>query len=443
MKRSSLVITVLGVTAGLSGLASSAFAQADQTANTIQSSIVEGPGHPVGEGAVVHPHLSLETGVVNNLFYEEDDAVTTMVARIIAGVSIASRNAPKTSGAGPAIVTESDVTTEDGEEEAPPASSVDFRLGAQLMFLGYPTSNDRARDQSDLAGALDGQVIVNPAGDFTFSAADQFLRDAQPRNFESFGSLNRDYNHAALGLMYRPGEHALGFGVRYENTIDRFESDESAFANRIQHLFALRAEWKYLPLTKFYFDASYGIFGRLGDEGMGFKSSSNPIRAELGVGTAITWATSIVAHLGYAHGGYDTGESYDMVTGGLQFGYRYAPYGRVTLTADYDFRDSLQANYYSDITLGANVDQQFGLWLLTAQGVLKLRGYRGIPAVIGPDSRDDVIFGATGQLAYIIRDNFGVAAKVRALIDSTDYMSTSGSPEFTRFEGTVQATVAF
>lgn len=407
---------------------------------TVEESVVEGPGHLVGEGTVIHPHLSLETGVVNNLFYEENNPVTTPVARLIGGVSIASQNAK------PAGELEAGVVTESDDAPAPPASQVDFRVGAQLIFMGYPSGNSRARDQTDLAGGLDGEVVVNPAGDFVFAAADQFLRDAQPRNFESFGSLNRDYNHAVLGLTFRPGEHAFGVGLRYENTIDRFESSDSSFADRIQHVVAARADWRYLPITRFYLDASYGFYGALGDS-MGFKSGSNPLRIQLGVGTALTWATSLIAHIGYANGFYDSGESYNMAIGGLEFGYRYSEYGRVKILADYDYHDSLQANYYRDITLGASVDQQIGLIMLGADAAFKLRSYRGTPAVIGPPDRDDVLFGANIKFAYLLRDTFAITARLRAMIDETDYMYNAGaredSPKYQRFEGVVGATVAF
>jgi hypothetical protein len=436
MQRSTVALAF-----GLSGLLVLAGPAGAQPITGIQDSLVEGPGHQVGEGTVIHPHLSLETGVINNMFYEEDSPVTTAVARVIAGVSIASQNAPKPMGVvEPGIVNEN----VDEEIEPPPPSKADFRLGLQLAFLGYPSGNERVRDQSDLAAALDGQVIVNPQGDVQFMAADQFIRDTSPRNFESSGDLNRDYNHAELGLMYRPGQHALGFGVRYENTIDRFEDSDTAFANRIQHTVGARAEWLYLPITKFYFDASLGFFGPLGSEGDTYKSSSMPLRIQLGVGTALTWATTLVAHVGYANGFYDTGENFNMVIGGLEFGYRYAEYGRVRLVADYDFQDSLQANYFRDFTFGAKLDQQFGLFVLHGEAGVKLRGYRGINPALGAASRDDVIFNVMARLAYLMRDNFAIGAKVKAMIDETDYMSAGGdSPKYRRFEGVVEATLAF
>ena len=422
---------------------------AAQPVATLEESIVEGPGHQVGEGSVIHPKLSLEAGVIDNLFYEESDPVITPVVKVIGGFSIASQNAPKPVGEMEPMVQAESETSDDPEvvTEPPPPSAVDYRLGAQVIFLGFPSTNERARKQTDFAGGLDGQVIINPGGQFTVAIADQFLRDAQPHNFESFGNLNRDYNHGEIGAMYKPGAGVLGFGLRYENTIDRFESSDASFANRIQHLIAARAEWKWLPITKFYFDASYGFFGSLGDAGSGFKSGSNPLRIQLGIGTALTWSTFIVAHAGYGNGFYDTGESFNMAIGGLMFGWRYAPYGRLRLVADYDFQDSLQANYFTDITLRGMVDQQFGMFILSADAGVKLRGYRGIPAVIGPPTRDDVIFSAAAKLAYMMRDNFALYAKLRALIDETDYMysapPTTDTPKFRRFEGVVGATLAF
>jgi hypothetical protein len=438
LKRSLPAVGLSGLFLAIAGPA------AAQPAIGIEDSVVEGPGHPLGEGAVIHPHLSLETGLISNVFYEENDPVLSPVARLIGGISIASQNAPKPTGEVDVGVQNEGEGDEEVVETVP--SKMDFRLGAELVFIGYPTGNDRARDQTNLGGVLDGQVVVNPAGDVVFSAEDTFVRDTRPKNFESFGGLNRDFNHANLGLMFRPGGHALGFGVRYENTLDRFENSGSSFANRLQHLVGARAEWKYLPLTKFYFDASLGFFGALGDS-MGYKQSSMPLRIQLGIGTALTWATTLIAHIGYANGFYSNGPSFNMVIGGAELGYRYTRYGRVRFAVEHEFQDSMQANYFRDIAFTAKLDQQAGLFVFGGDVGVRLRGYRGISPVIGASSRDDVVFDATVRGAYLLRDNFALTARVQATLDETDYMYSAppvtDSPKFRRFEGVVGATAAF
>jgi hypothetical protein len=361
--------------------------------------------------------------------------------RLIGAFSIASQqNKPENE-------IEAAVTEEaDAEEEPPPPPKYDFRLQGQLILMGYLSSNSRVRDQSDVGVALDGHLAAFPQSDFSPFLDDTFVRDARPKNFETSGSLNRDYNHLRAGFMFRPGGRALGFGARYENTIDRFESSGSSFANRLQHLIAARAEWQWLPVTKFFFDTSLGFFGSLGDS-MGFKSSSMPLRVQLGVGTALTEVTTLRAHLGYGNGFYAERQSFNNVIGGVEFGYRYTQYGRVVVTFDYDFFDSLQANFYRDFALLAKVDQQFGLVVMGADGGLRLRGYRGIAPSLGADSRDDLIADLGVHAHYLYRDWLAVTGRLNAVTDQTDYRYDTGAmiddPSFNRIEVYLGAAAAF
>lgn len=410
---------------------------------TGQEAAVEGPGYPIGEGTVIHPQVSMETGFISNVFYEDVEPVAAAVVRLIAAFSMASQSDEPKGEVDADIVAESD---EEGEEEEKVPSQFDFRLSGSLILMGYLSGNDRVRDQSDVGVGLQGHMVAFPEGDLSFLAQDVFVRDARPRNFESFGNLNRDYNHLTAALRYRPGGRALSFAVRYENTIDRFESSASSFANRLQHLIGLRAEWQWLPVTKLYFDSSLGFFGALGDS-MGFKSSSMPLRIQLGIGTALSEITTLRAHLGYANGFYSTGENFNMAIGGAEFGYRYVQYGLIRITADYDFRDSMQANFYRDISLLAKLDHEFGLLVTGADAGVKLRGYRGIPPVIGPPSRDDVIFAAAARIHYLYRDWLAATARLEVTIDETDYMYMAppviDSPSFRRFEAYLGAAAAF
>ncbi len=411
-----------------------------------QEAVVEGPGYEVSEGTVIHPSVTLETGFISNVFYEDVSPAAAAVVRLIGGFRIASQNAKPPGELEASVAEEAEAEGEETPEPAP--SKVDFRLGGQVILLGYLSSQDQVRDQSDVAGSLDGHVVVNPAGNVSFSADDTFVRDARPRNFESFGNLNRDFNHLQLGLMYRPGGRAMGFGLRYENTIDRFEGGEGLTpqSNRMNHLLAARAEWQWLPVTKFFFDTSLGFFGALGDSS--FKTSSMPLRIRLGVGTALSEITTLRAHVGYANGFYSAGPSFNMAVGGAEFGYRYTEYGRVRLIAEYDYYDSLQANYYRDLAFLARVDHQFGLLMAGVEGGVRLRGYRGIPmALSGGESRDDILLNAAARVHYLYRDWLALLVRFEAVTDQTDYrydaMPGVDDPSFTRLEAYAGVAAAF
>jgi hypothetical protein len=435
---------------GLLGLALSAMATRTAGAQARTDAVVEGPGVALGEGAVFHPNVSVETGFISNVFYEDGDRVdnepvASAIARVIAGFSIASQSHKLAEEETPAIESEAEA---EGVEEPPAPAKVDFRLGAQAILNGYLSDNERVRDQTDVGVALNGDVVFLPEGDFSVRLSDEFIRDARPRNFESSGNLNRDYNHFLVGGTLQPQGRTISVGARYENTIDRFESDMAAFANRLQHLIGLRGEWRLYPYTKFFADASLGFFDSLGDEGATFKSPSMPLRVQVGVGTALTEVTTLRGYIGYANGFYEEGTNFSNVIGGAEFGYRYMQYGRFRIIADYNFHDSLQANFYRDYALLALIDQQFGLFVFGADGGLRLRRYEGIPTAIGGEAqRDDVLVTGAARLAYLLRDWLAITARFEVTLDSTDYTYMAGpfvdSPEFTRYEAYLGVSAAF
>jgi hypothetical protein len=410
-----------------------------------QDALIEGPGVQLGEGTVFHPSISAETGYISNVFYEDEDPVASGVLRVTGAFSIASQSHQPQSEMEPAVVTEGEEV-----EEPPPPAKVDFRLGGQIFLIGYLADDEQVRDQTDVGVAADGNVVFNPHGDVAFWLDDRFVRDTRPTNFESVNNLNRDYNHFVAGLRFQPQGRTVSVGARYENIIDRFESDDAAFANRLQHLIGLRGEWRWLPYTKFFFDASLGFFGQLGDDqldGMQFHSDSMPLRIQAGVGTALTEITTLRAYVGYGNGFYDQGTNFQNAIGGAEFGFRYTEYGRFRLIADYNFADSLQANFYRDYSFIAAIDHQFGLLIAGADAGVRIRRYEGISPSIGAPERDDVIFNTGARLAYMIRDWLAITARGGFVSDTTDYDYDAGpmvlNPSYNRFEAWVGVSASF
>src|SRR5687768_10064998 len=66
---------------------------APRAAHAQETSVVEGPGYPLGEGTVVHPIIGAELGVVDNVFYEEraSDPAFAGLLRLVAEAVIASK----------------------------------------------------------------------------------------------------------------------------------------------------------------------------------------------------------------------------------------------------------------------------------------------------------------------------------------------------------------
>lgn len=404
-----------------------------------QDAIVEGPGHKVGEGTVFHPRAALETGFISNVFYEDQTPVASGVARLVFGFALANEgNKPES------VVQDAEANEDATSEQNKTPPKLQFRLSGQIFYEQYLSDRQSVRNVSNLAGTLGGEAIVNPQGNVRFEIAESFTRDTRPRNFESReGMLNRDLNNLILRLVYAPPERAIRLGLRYENHIDVFESSGSAFANRMNHLIGVRAGWQFLPITRFTFDGSFGFFGGLGSDST--KISSNPLRLRLGAASAITEKINMVVHLGFGKGFYAAGPDFTNVVGGVKAGFRYSPMGRFTIGYQYDFRDSLQANFFRDHALIATLDQQLGRLVLKGDAQVRLRAYRGIPMSVGPASRDDLILALNTEGHYLYRDWLAITGKFLAASDVTEYRSTimNDDPSFSRIEITAGVTAAF
>jgi hypothetical protein len=172
---------------------------------------------------------------------------------------------------------------------------------------------------------------------------------------------------------------------------------------------------------------------------MTYKASSNPIRIQAGIGSAITEITTVKAHAGWAYSGYDAGPGYNAPVLGAEFGYRYNPLGRFVLEYNWDYRDSINANFYRDHHFTAKVDHQVGLIVVDASLDFWLRNYQGINASIGAPARDDVIFEGKLGGQYVYKDWMAFTAGYRLTSVATDYVSMDGlggtdDPSYTRHE---------
>lgn len=407
------------------------------SARAQDASIVEGPGVLVGEGSVLHPIIGADVGMISNVFFEDQAPVTSSILRIHGELDFASAGSAR--------------TKDEGEAENPAApQKLQFRAGLKARYDEYLSGGEAARAQRNLG--LDANVHLRafPEGKVTFRLDDRFIRDTRPLNQENTGNLNRLVNDFAIGVDFQPGERAIKAGLGYRNRLDIFESSESRFADRIQHQLEARAEWKWLPITKFLFDASYGFFSQLGGEtlnGTAFKQSSNPLRAKFGVATALTEMTTLRASAGWAWSPYAAGQGFNAPTFGAEFGYRYSPMGRVAVSYSYDFVDSINSNFYRDHALLARIDQQVRMIVVEGRGGLRLRGYRGVPMALGAANRDDFIVEAQLGARYHFRDWLAATADYLLQVDQTDFRTTfAGQPDdpsYTRHEVTAGVRAAF
>jgi len=396
-----------------------------------QDVLVEGPGIKVGEATVLHPHVGLEAGVVSNVFYEESDEVLAPIMRLLAGINVQPSGEDRI-----------------GQLDESTTRTIDFLAGVDVQYTEFLTSDEQVRKQRNLDINAEGKLTFLPQGNVAFTLADQFQRVGRPTNFESNQHLDRDVNHFKAEVIVQPRGHNISGGPRYENTIDVFESDESQFADRIQHTVGAKVNWKFFPYTQAWIDGSFGFYRPLGDnqlEGMDYKIGSTPLRVLTGIDSVLTEWTTINAYVGYANGFYDSGPSYNSVIGGVDFGWRYIPTGRFVLRYRYDVHDSINANYYGEHQGQIGINQQIRTVVLTANAGTRFRGYRGIPEVIGPTSeRDDVILEANFRAAWVLLDRFSLYADYGIQSVDTDFRNAEmDDPSYIRHEAILGLMAAF
>ena len=425
------LVAVIGIVWGPS------FASAQPQA---PASMVQSDGHRVNESTVIVPVAGFELGFDSNVLFAGTNPKGAALMRVLAIFELMSEShsAAQLTIAAP--------------DAAPPSSgdgqTVDFKAGLSLAGTQYLDDRERVRDQSNLGVTAHADVVAFPHARTTFFISDNFVRDTRPQDFGDFGSLNRNLNHLKLGMRHKIGPGAIRLGLRYENKLDLFESSGLPFSDRIQHLVAAKADWQFLPITKFYAEASGGIFTGLGQSPAG-KATSLPLRVLIGGASAITQSTTVRTHIGFGKGFYSSGPEFMNVLFGAELGVRYSPFGRVTLAYRYDFYDAVIANFYRDHSVNLKLDQQFGRTVLSAAVNARLRGYRGIPMSLGPSFRDDVILAATGRGHYMIRDWLAAVASVSATTAQTDYVYNPiggfgvDDPSYARFEASLGVRAAY
>ncbi|MBV8760287.1 MAG: hypothetical protein JO257_23550 [Deltaproteobacteria bacterium] len=440
-------------TAGiLIGLASVAHAQAssNETVNPYDlsigqfnpeaavapGSIVEGAGIKVGEGTVLRPVFGLETGVISNVFYANTQTQDAGVLRLMAQIGASSLG-------GARINTTTSHTTEEG---TPDMGSFEYRLSLRAAYDLMLSSDDQVSKAGGLGLGASFHAIANPMGRFSFGIDDDFMRLIRAADFETDANLNRDINNARLvGIIHPRGSSLSGY-LYYQNTIDVFEQS-STYPDRMSNTLGLHPMWQWLPQTQVYMDASLGVVSALGTSN---KVTSYPLSILAGIGTLLTYKTTLNLSAGYTNGFYTKGPSFNAPQFGATFGYRYSPLGRVMLGYQLMYSDSINANYYRDHVFLASLQQLFNPFVLMVQPELHLREYNGVnianPMITGPDTRDDTIFAVTAGMSYSFRNWFAATLSYRFSTVQTNYtytfMGTTADPSFTRHEALLGVRIA-
>lgn len=403
----------------------------DDTFDADRVGAIDGNGYTVSPGMVIHPSLAVQAGGVDNIYQQAagEGRHGAGLLRLVGSFFVA------TDAVKPDDMGSPDPTAPEQVLDVTPRT-YDLRVGGQLSYDEYLSSNDVIRSQRHVNARAMLDFTLLPAGPFTMTLSDQYYRDVQSPNFETSGTLDRDDNRAKVGAGFQSDDSTVSSSLYYENWVQVFESGaESHFANRMNHKIGLLSGWQWRPVTRFMWDVSYGFYGPLGTsvvDGMPYKTNSRPLRLVGGMATQITERVNLKAHLGYARASYERGEGYSDPIGGVELGLRWSTTGRVVMLYDFDSFDSLSSNFYRDMTFAAKAIQQVGNLVFDGGPELHVRHYRGIPLVLGNADRDDVIAAVLARVQLLIAGRLSLSAEYRFAAVQTDYRAitrdASGNP---------------
>jgi hypothetical protein len=375
-------------------------------------------GVKVGEGVYLRLAVLAEAGYDTNVFY--NDTV--------------KRDSPTLQ------VTPRAELTNAGREGQTPVLS--FGLTASLLYREYFSEDTTVRTQRAFNPTFSGHLGYAPTQAFSVTAVDTFSRLEDPPYVPGGSPIQRDMNTAILDTRFTPGGGRLQNTIRYTNTIDLFESESAAFANRMAHDLMLGASYKWLPKTAVYLEASAGYIQMLDEEAARAenKFNSTPFRGVLGLRGLITPKTSVNLGAGYATALYDGGvvdvSGFSNLYGLATINYSPSPFTAFILGYEHSFRDSpIIGNYFDVDAASAALSQQLGSFVLRGFYLYEFRRYHGIQQMMQVSRRDHLqragaqadyflqrwFFAGIGFTAQVNRSNFGAAAVAQTPADYTKF----------------------
>ncbi|MCX5742676.1 MAG: hypothetical protein NT062_09290 [Proteobacteria bacterium] len=414
---------------------SSATAGGDLTFSTFDPSnavspisIVEGPGVKVGEGTVLHPVFGVETGFTSNVFYNETSEPAGIL-RLMAQIGTASLNQGRLS------------PSASGEEVPGDTGAFQYKADLRLAYDQPLSSNNTVTSTGGLGIGATFRGMVNPMGRFSFGFDEGFLRMIRASNFETRTNENRDVNTLQLSLLWHPEDRSLSAYFYARNTIDVFEKTGTLYPDRMDSRVGFHPMWRLFPQTTIYADASIGYVDGLGSStATAQKVASMPRVLRAGIATLLTVKTSVNLSAGYTNGFYASGSNFSAPVVDAGVTYRYSPMGKLTVSYGLAYADSLNANYYRDHVLRAQIQHLVVPFALLVEPSIHLREYNGV-SVMNASSpvRDDVIASVTAGMFYNFRNWIAMTLNYRFTTVQTDftYMEATGQtvdPSYNRHE---------
>jgi hypothetical protein len=378
----------------------------------------EGIGYRVGDFEL-HPGVGAEFGYDSNYFHRSGEdgggAVGALRFRITPSLSLSTLSAQR----------------RDATPGAPPPD-FEFRAGVSATYNEFIPTNgpqsgkDTMSKQRNLGGELNLDLQIRPNRPWSGSLYGGIARQLTPsQDGVTTVSFNRLAPRVGGELAFAPGgglfDWRLGYG--FSGTV--FESGNYSNLTNLQHDITTRGRWRFLPRTAFLYDAKFGFISYPNSTG---KTSSHPMRAQLGLNGLITPSFGLMAMAGWGASFYTpTGqEDFNSVIGRLELKWYITPNpstdpGAATLTLsslaigfNRDFYDSYIGTYYERDRGYATLSYFFGgKFLLVLDGGAGPIVYPDITQPVKISSFSDVRVDASLFGEYRIRDSVGINGTVR------------------------------
>lgn len=401
----------------------------------------EGAGIRLGNFEL-HPGVAAEVGYDSNYLRRADEVgpAGSIRIRVTPSLSLSTLGPQRTQGM----------------PNTPPPD-VEFRATAALTyneFIGVngddPAIVANLGQQRNIAGNLDLSLSIMPRREWSGSLFAGIGRAVQPNEqgaFDQFaGAFDRLLTRAGGEVVWAPGAGLLDWrvGYRFSGTIFEQEVFRTPVAGQegvagltsFEHTIQTRGRWRFLPRTAMLFDLRQGFINYAnypGPIGNGYKTSSHPLRAQIGVNGLITPSFGILAMGGWGASFYEprgATNDFDSFIGQAEVKWFITPnpssdpaaaslsVSSLAVGFIRDFSDSLVGSYVERNRAYANLTYFFGgRVLVVLDGGVGPAVYPALERFRGVDQNlagwTDIRWDASVFGEYRIKDYLGINALLR------------------------------
>jgi hypothetical protein len=269
----------------------------------------EGIGYRVGDFEF-HPGLAGEFGYDSNYFRRDTDEVGALRLRITPSLSLSTLGKQRREPAGG------------------PPPDVDFRAAVSTpIHLFFPVSGpalgqENMKDQHNVSGNLDLNLLILPSRPWSVNLYGGMARvlTASEQGITP-DDFKRVIPRLGTELIWTPGSGLLDWRLGYQFTGTLFEN--VAQLTNFDHQIQTRGRWRFFPRTALMFDARFNFINYPNPRD---KTSSHPVRAQIGINGQVTPSFALLALVGWGASFYTpAAEDFNSVIGQLELKWYITP----------------------------------------------------------------------------------------------------------------------